>query len=302
MNLRSVDLNLLVILHALLEERHVTRAARRLALSQPAASNALERCRQLFDDPLLERVPGGMRLTARAESLRDPLAAALAAVTQVMAPEPPDLAHLRRTVRLVMADQPGIALLQALLPALQEDAPGVDVVLLPWRGAADAMHRLETGEADLAVSLFPALPPTFRRVVAAAQHYVVAMRGDHPAAAGFDRDAWLAWPHLVVSGAGHKQGSLEAVLARHGLMRRVGAVVPGFMMVEPLLRVTDLMATVPAATLSPAHGLAVFEPPLEVADFRLHVAWHVRRDNDPAVRHVADRTCRLLGARHPDAG
>lgn len=195
MNLRSVDLNLLVILHALLEERHVTRAARRLALSQPAASNALERCRQLFGDPLLERVPGGMRLTARAENLREPLAAALAAVTHVMAPEPPDLAHLRRTVRLVMADQPGIALLQALLPALREEAPGVDVVLLPWRGATDAVHRLETGEADLAVSLFPALPPTFRRVVAAAQHYVVAMREDHPAATGFDRDAWLAWPH-----------------------------------------------------------------------------------------------------------
>ena len=92
MNLRSVDLNLLVLLQALLEERHVSRAARRAGLSQPAMSNALERCRRLFGDPLLERQGRDMRLTAVAEALREPLAAVLGEVGRLVEAAPTPLA------------------------------------------------------------------------------------------------------------------------------------------------------------------------------------------------------------------
>jgi DNA-binding transcriptional LysR family regulator len=106
MNLRSVDLNLLVVLDALLDEAHVTRAAERLGLSQPAASAALDRCRHLFGDPLLERGRGLMRLTPRAEALREPIRSVLSQAEAVLgAPQTP-LSEIRQVVRVVMSEWP----------------------------------------------------------------------------------------------------------------------------------------------------------------------------------------------------
>jgi DNA-binding transcriptional LysR family regulator len=289
MNLRALDLNLLVVLHALLEEGHVTRAARRLALSQPAASSALERCRHVFRDPLLERVGTTMRLTPKAQALRAPLADALRAVHAVVDARPADLSRLKQAVRIATADQPGVLLLAQLLPRLRQTAPLIDIVLLPWRGAAEALQRLESGEADLAVSVFPALAPQFRRTELLQERYVVAMRAGHPACRRFSLQKWLAFAHVLVSGQGETRGPLDESLAEQGLARRVGAVVPNFLMVEPLLLASDLIAMLPERCLSAENraGLAVFEPPIAVPGFALHLASHERKDGDAAVQHVA---------------
>jgi DNA-binding transcriptional LysR family regulator len=287
-NLRSLDLNLLVVLHALLEERHVTRAARRLALSQPATSNALDRCRHVFDDPLLERVAGEMRLTAKAQSLKKPLSQALLAISAVVETPQTNLTHIRQTVRLVMADQPGLAVMTHLLTKLSTSAPKVNLALLPWRSSKDALHRLENGEADIAISTFPALPPEFHRQEIGHEGYVVAMRATHPAVQKFNVDEWLAWPHIVVSGEGNIRGSLEEVLAQQGKARHVGAVVPNFTMIEPLLKATDMIAITPINCLSDTQSLAIFEPPTPVPGFSLHLAWHTRRDSDLVVKHVIE--------------
>lgn len=292
-NLRSLDLNLLVILHALLEEQHVTRAARRLALSQPATSNALDRCRHVFDDPLLERIAGEMRLTAKAQSLKEPLSQALLAISAVVEIPQAKLTQVRQTVRLIMADQPGLTVMTRLLTRLSISAPKVNLVLLPWRSSKDALHRLENGEADIAISTFSALPPTFHRQEIGYEGYVVAMRASHPAVQKFNVDEWLAWPHIVVSGEGDIRGSLEGVLAQQGKARHVGAVVPNFTMIEPLLRATDMIATTPINCLSDTQALAIFEPPIPVPGFSLHLAWHARRDGDLVVQHVTE-TLRCL--------
>ncbi len=287
-NLRSLDLNLLVILHALLEEQHVTRAARRLALSQPATSNALDRCRHIFDDPLLERVAGEMRLTAKAQSLKEPLSQALLAITAVVEIPKAELTQVRQTVRLIMADQPGLMVMTHLLTKLSTTAPKVNLSLLPWRSSKDALHRLENGEADIAISTFPALPPKFYRQQIEYESYVVAMRASHPAAQKFNADEWLAWPHIVVSGEGNARGSVEEVLAQQGKARHVGAVVPNFTMIEPLIKATDMIATTPMNCLSDPQALAIFEPPIAMPDFSLHLAWHARRDGDLVVKHVIE--------------
>ncbi|WP_111494240.1 LysR family transcriptional regulator [Marinobacter bohaiensis] len=285
-NLRSLDLNLLVVLHALLDEQHVTRAARRLALSQPATSNALERCRHIFNDPLLERVAGEMRLTAKARSLQEPLSQALAAISAVVEAPEIKLSQIRQTVRLVMADQPGLTVITSLLSRLNSSAPLVNLALLPWHGSQDALHRLESGEADIAISTFSALPPKFHRITIGQQDYVVAMRAEHPASQAFNMEKWLAWPHVVVSGKGSVRGSLEEILAQQGQTRHVGAVVPSFTMVEPLIKASDMIATAPVNCLSAPESLAIFDPPIKVPGFSLHLAWHTRRDGDPVVQHV----------------
>ncbi len=276
--------------------RHVSRAAARLGLSQPAMSSALDRCRQLFGDTLLERGRGVMRPTPKAEALRAPLKALLGQVEAVLDPPAVDLRSVVRVVRIVMADHPAIAVVGALHRRLTESAPGIDLVVQPWAGAAAALDLLARGAADLAVSVFPALDPAFRRRDLLMERYVVLMRRGHPAARRFDLARWLRYPHIVVSGRGDTHGALDEVLARDGLRRRVGLVVPSFLMVPPLVAGSDLIAMLPRHCLpdGAAGGFVVRDPPLAVDGFPLHLAWHVRCDRDPAVRHVAGLIEELL--------
>ncbi|RFZ89282.1 LysR family transcriptional regulator [Shinella sp. WSJ-2] len=299
MNLRSVDLNLLVILDALLDEAHVSRAAAKLNLSQPATSSALDRCRHLFGDPLLERGKGGMRLTPKAESLRDPLKALLVGIAAVVdAPEEP-LAEIRQTVRILTADFPGILIAGALHRALARSAPGIDLVIQPWHGAPEALESLARGVSDIALSVFPTLDgAAFHRETLVEEHYVIAMRKDHPAAQHVTLENWLAFPHILVSGRGDTRTPFDDQLAALGKTRRVGIVVPSFLMVPSLLEDSNLIAMMPSHCLPPevATRFHVALPPIPVTGFPLHLAWHRRRDKDRAVRHVADEVRTLFGA------
>jgi len=288
MNLRAIDLNLLVVLDALLEEQHVSRAAIRLGLSQPATSSALERCRALFADPLLERRAGGMMRTPRAEALREPVRAILDNITVVLDPRPPVLAELKQPLRIVMAD-PAATLLTAMLQRdLARTAPGVDLIIQPWHGAAAALESLGAGRSELAVSVFPSIPPDFHRDHLVDESYVVAMRADHPAAASLGLEEWISFPHILVSGRGEAQGPLDGILAQRGLRRRVGVVVPSFSLATALLLGSDLLAMLPSrcAPTTEDHRFAIRPPPLPVEGFPLHLAWHDRRDGDPLVAHV----------------
>ncbi|HBD92030.1 MAG: LysR family transcriptional regulator [Rhodobacteraceae bacterium GWE1_64_9] len=294
MNLRALDLNLLVILDALLDEAHVSRAADRLNLSQPAASAALQRCRHLFRDDLLERGRGTMRLTPRAEALRAPLKSLLAGVTDLVDPAEPPLAELRQTLRIAMADFPALLVIGPLQRALRSTAPGLDLVIQPWHGAEAARSALVAGTTDLAISVFPTEDAEIDRQALLTEHYVIALRPGHPALAGFDLQGWLAFPHILVSGRGDSRSPLDGVLARLGLARRVGLVVPSFGMVPDLLRGSDMIAMLPSRILTVAPDLASLPVPIEVAGFTLHLAWHRRRAKDTGLRHVAAQLARLL--------
>jgi DNA-binding transcriptional LysR family regulator len=147
MNLRTVDLNLLVILDVLLDEAHVSRAARRLNLSQPAVSAALQRCRHLLGDELLDRGRGTMHRTPRADALRGPLKSLLAGVQDLIEPAEVPLAELNRVVRITAADLPTAMIAGSLLENLGRTAPHVSVVFQPWQGADAAASALRNGDA-----------------------------------------------------------------------------------------------------------------------------------------------------------
>ncbi|MBN6150505.1 LysR family transcriptional regulator [Xanthomonas sp. AmX2] len=288
--MRSVDMNLLVVLDALLDEAHVSRAAQRLGLSQPAASNALERCRALFGDRLLERARGGMRLTPRAEALRGPLRELLDGARRLLSPaQSADLRTLRQPVHIAMADPPAGLLGPPLLQRLQASAPGIDLVLHPWRSADAAWHALAAGEIDLALSVLPQADVDFQRVPLFDERYRVLMRRGHPAARGFDLERWLAYPHLLVSARGASRGPLDEALQRIGRARRVGMVVPSFTMAVSMLERSDLIALLPSLCLPPQRDrrFVAFDPPLPMEGFPLHLAWHRRRHGDVGVQHVA---------------
>jgi DNA-binding transcriptional LysR family regulator len=294
MNLRNIDLNLLVILDALLDEAHVSRAASQLGLSQPAASAALQRCRHLFQDDLLERGRGTMRLTPKAVSLRAPLKSLLAGVTNLVGPSDVSLAEIRQTLRISMADYPALFVIAPLLKNLQDTAPGIDLVVQPWHGADAAEVALVDGTTDIAISVFPDTDDDIQREELLTEHYVVAMREGHPIVDKFDLESWLGFPHILVSGRGDQRSPIDTQLAKLGHTRRIGLVVPTFQMVPNLLRTSEMVAMLPSRVVPVSGELHTFATPIPVNSFTLHLAWHRRRANDAALQHVAKLLTTLL--------
>ncbi|MHC1550567.1 LysR family transcriptional regulator [Phyllobacterium sp. K27] len=294
MNLRSVDLNLLVILDALLDEAHVSRAADRLGLSQPATSAALQRCRHLLQDDLLERGRGTMRLTPKAASLRAPLKSLLAGVADLVDPSEVSLPDIRQTLRIAMADYPALFVIGPLLKNLRDTAPGIDLVIQPWQGAEAIKAALLDGISDIAISVFPDIDEDIHREELLTEHYVVAMRPGHPCAGSFNLERWLNYPHILVSGRGDQRSPIDAELAKVGRSRRVGLVVPTFQMVPDLLRTSDMVAMLPSRVVPPSGELKTFPTPIPFSSFTLHLAWHRRRVNDAGLQHVAKLLTNLL--------
>jgi len=294
MNLRTLDLNLLVVLDALLDEAHVTRAADRLCMSQSATSAALARCRSLFNDPLLERGRGTMRLTPYAQTLRAPLKSLLGNVVELINPPSLPLNQIQQTLRITMADYPALFVIGPLMQTLQASAPGINLVIQAWAGADSAKTALLNGSTDIAVSVFPQVEEELYCKTLLEEEYVVAMREQHPAAANFDIDGWLAYPHIVVSGKGENTTPVDTALAQRGLTRRVGLVLPNFQMVPPLLASSDLMALLPSRVVPLTQGITALPLPVPVAGFPLHIAWHQRRSQDIALQHVAEILGQLL--------
>jgi len=292
MKLRNIDLNLLVIVDALLDEAHVGRAAERLGLSQPAASNALARARALLDDPLLVRsTRNGLSRTPRADALREPLRAALAELAVIVAPSSPDMADLRSAVRLLASDVPAAALGAALTVELAKRAPGIDLIFHPWH-AGDEVERLERGEVDLAVAVASFFGASLRTEPLGTYPYSVLMRRDHPAAAAesLDIECWLAYPHVIVSGHGDPRGSVDAVLRRMGRTRRIAVVTPTFLHAFELLCQSDLIGTFPSGvmTSTAAVHLTSRAVPIAIEPVSLHLVRHRRTDMDAAVSLVAE--------------
>lgn len=294
MNLRTLDLNLLVVLDALLDEAHVTRAADRLCMSQSATSAALARCRELFNDPLLERGRGTMHLTSYAQTLRAPLKSLLGNVVELINPPSVPLDQIQQTLRITMADYPALFVIGPLMQTLQASAPGINLVIQAWAGADSAKTALLNGSTDIAVSVFPQVEEELYCKTLLEEEYVVAMREQHPAAAKFDIDGWLAYPHIVVSAKGENTTPVDAALAQRGLSRRVGLVLPNFQMVPPLLSSSDLMALLPSRVVPLTQGITALPLPVPVAGFPLHIAWHQRRSQDIALQHVAEILGQLL--------
>ncbi|NNA65549.1 LysR family transcriptional regulator [Pseudomonas sp. ICMP 8385] len=285
-DLRRIDLNLLVILDALLSEQHVTRAAERLHLSQPAVSHALARLRDLLDDPLLVRQGGGLVATARALELAAPLADALAQVQSLLAPNRFDPASARRTFRLAMSDYGAALLLPGLARALREQAPGIDLVIS--HASREGMQEgVLSGEIDLAAGVFPDLPAELRSTPLFEEHYACLVDRDSlPPGGVLDLPTYLARPHVLLEMRGSGTPEIERALTAIRERRHVAISLPHWGIAPQLIQGTDLILTVSSQGLlniDPRH-LMVVPPPFYIPSFGFVLAWHKRRGGDGALQ------------------
>ncbi len=297
MNLAGLDLNLLVALDALLSEQHVSRAAHRLGLSQSATSRTLGRLRELLGDPLLVRASQGMVPTSRAKALQMPVRKILSdirATLQLRVAFAPQLAA--DTIRLSMPDMGQALLLPRLTERLAVEAPGVDIDIHP-RFMGLEQRVLDTGEIDLLLSSEYDVEPGFHSTYLFTLRHASFVRPGHPAlgkALSICEYAQLG--HIVVGLQGVTASDIDALLAAHGLERRVALRLPSYLAVPAIIARSDLIATLPSvmSRISPQE-LCAIEHPVTVPDTKISMIWHERCHHEPLHRwfrqFVAD-TCR----------
>jgi DNA-binding transcriptional LysR family regulator len=283
MNLNSLDLNLLVALDALLREASVSRAAMRIGLSQPAASHALQRLRDLIGDPLLVRSGARMELTPRAQALRGPLAQALDQVRGLFIPDDFDAARSERQFRLMMPDLAVELLMPPLMAKITQAAPNVRIDVVPWRGPA--IFTAEFARTiDLVISIGDAFTG-FHRQRLSADSDALAVRRGHPAGAKLKRrEAFLNARHVAVIIRGQSEDLIDSWLRAKGIERRIALVVSGYLEALHVTARTDLVAFVPRrliGALSKQMSLITVAPPFDPGIDEQFMFYPTRAQMDP---------------------
>lgn len=292
MLLRNIDLNLLVVLDALLTEKHVTRTGLRLHLSQPAISHSLNKLRVLLDDPLLIRQGNEVVLSALAQNLQAPLKDILGQIETLLGQSidfvPVDS---QRTFRVAMSDYGAAIVLPKLIVQLRAQAPGTSLVVIQ-DSRLGMLEQVEQGKIDLAVGVFAALPADVSIDVLFEETFTCLLnRRSLPENGVLDLDSYLARPHLLVSTDGSTQGEVDNVLRSQGLQRRVAVNVPHWGAAPGMIADTDLILTVATRTLDNlplGDTLVALAPPLTVAPFNYVQVWHNRFNQDPAHRWLRE--------------
>jgi len=282
-DLRTLDLNLLKTLDALLDERSVTRTAARLALTQPAVSGMLNRLRDYFDDPLFVRAPHGIVPTTRAEELAVPVKRILADIDVLLQPVSFDPITANLTFTLAATDYALRAVVVPFIAALKVQAPSIRVRVVPVEPDR-LVAQLEQGKIDLALLTPHTTPDELHSRALYDERYVCMMRADHPdAGKPLTPDRFCALEHVLVSYEGEGfHGVTDDALAKMGRKRHVGLSVSSFLVLPDVLAISDMIAVVPERMAENRTGIFVCDTPVAVQGFTKSMAWHGRTHRNPA--------------------
>jgi len=286
LDFRKIDLNLLVVFHALMQEQSVSRAAGRLYLGASAVSMALRRLRELFGDPLFVRSGARMVATSRAEELAPRVTALLESahqlVYQVDTFKP---GEMDRVFRLGASEPCEVSVVSLLLAELRQLAPRASLIVR----AIDSTHvgdMLDNGDIELAIGYFKETPA----------HHLCETLCHHEFACLFDQrqlgrigvvdmQTYLGQEHILVSQSGHLSGAVDLRLNELGLSRRVVACAARFSALPAWLTRSPVMASLSAdiaQEMARAHGLETRPLPFEVEGYDIQMAWHRRLNDDTA--------------------
>ena len=291
-NFRTLDLNLLRVFDQVMAERNLTRAARNLAMTQPAVSNALSRLRDAMGDKLVVRSGYGVEPTARALALWPAIADALRQMEASITPGDFVASEASNTFVLGMADATAAELMPNLVEIIERDAPGVSMRVLPLT-TRDPRRLLDEGQMDLAAGFFPAVladltvqahsggmaPFDHQRLFAG--EYVCVMRSGHPLARGpLTLERYCAAHHMLVSFSGRAFGFVDEALASLGRARRIVATVNQFFTAGRVVESSDLLTVLPRHFVNVtgmAHALVLRDLPFEVPPVHVDSLWHRRQ-------------------------
>jgi DNA-binding transcriptional LysR family regulator len=290
MNLRTFDLNLLLVFDAILRERSVMRAARALGLSQPALSHALNRLRYLVKDQLFVRTPAGMIPTPRAEQLALPVRKALndlqiALETETFSPSTAD-----RQFVIAVNNYAAVVLAAPIVAACRALAPHIRLSLRP-SGTLDLLELLERGELDLVISTRESSAERFVSQPLIEDRYVAVLRRGHPALRRkMTLSAFANLPHLVISSSGDDISFVNTALIARGLSRSIALETP-YLSAGAVLVQSNLVAVLGrqiAQEFRRAYPIEIRELPFDAPKLRSMMLWHRRFDDQPAHRWLRE--------------
>lgn len=290
MQLNRFDLNLLIALDALLQEKNVTRAAERVFVSQPAMSAALQKLRDYFDDPLLVRVGRDLELTPRGLSLVEPVREALLRIQATLGTQPTfDPATVRRAFTVIVTDEAAPQLVPAVLRRLARDAPGIQCHI--EQVSQTSLTRLEYGDADLCLCLdllqlfgLRAYPDTLRVTELRPVRWVCAVCRNHPLGEELTLAQYQALPHVFARPNGHTAPVEELVRRLLKLDIDVRATAQSLIELPFMLPGTPLAGTLPeriATLVAPLVPLKTYALPFDSLDSHEVLLWHKRNEPDP---------------------
>jgi DNA-binding transcriptional LysR family regulator len=291
-DIKKIDLNLLVVLDALLDEQNVTRASARLGYTQPTISGMLARLRDLFGDPLFVRTQRGLLATPRAQALAVPLKQFLADSQRLVARDVFDPTSVEMTFTISSNDYMQHALLVPFVKMLRSEARQIRLAIAPpiVEGLIDALAR---GQIDLAVTIPEFAMSDLPSRLLYRERYVVAVRPRHPLArrGTMTVECFCNYDHVVVSPTGGSfEGPTDQALARLNLRRKVRYSVSSFLLLPEILQTDDLVALVPSRLLRENDKrLVMLKPPVAVPGFDVIAVWHPRVDRDAAHRWLRGR-------------
>lgn len=296
MNLKNIDLNLLVYLDALLSSRNVTHAAETLGISQPAMSNGLRRLRELFADPLLVRTKDGMSPTERAQELQPLVRNIVTAVESAVEPDKGfDPAIADRVFRLCVSDYSECTLMPPLLKRMQTIAPNVTLDILT---PSDVSYKdVEGGNVDLVINRFDDLPQSFHHKTIWRDGFACMISQQNPIRHSFNLQSYLKANHVWVSKTGmgigvgvepdavQQLGWVDDALARLGEKRRIRLYTRHYQAAMQLAEMQDLVVTLPSKSAQLQKGNAkviILPPPFEIPEIELKMAWSSLQHHNPA--------------------
>lgn len=296
MNLKSIDLNLLVYLDVLLRMQNVTRAAESMGISQPAMSNGLQRLRKLFGDPLLVRTSSGMSPTERALSLQPLIREIVASVEKAVEPDKGfDPFHADRVFRISISDYGESILLPHLLRRLRSEAPNITLDILTPSDVS--LQDMEGGNVDMVINRFDALPQSFHQRTIWRDSFSCLISHHNPIRHDFTLSAYLEASHVWVSKTGmgvgvgvepadeKHLGWVDDALAKLGKYRRIRVFTRHYQAAMQLAELHDLIITLPgkaARLVRDNPDVIILPPPFEIPEIELKMAWSPLLHHNPA--------------------
>jgi DNA-binding transcriptional LysR family regulator len=297
MNLAGIDMNLVVALNALLQERNVTRAAKRLGLGQSATSHALARLRLAFDDALLVKAGRDLVLTERAAALVGPCSSAVRELEGLFAaPAAFDPRTARRKFRVLATDNLEVYVLPRLCAILAKEAPFVDLRFRQFD--PDWATALRHGEFELKLGRSSEVPNGLRSEELFRDRIVCVARRGHPMGRRLSLRQYAALSHILVAPGGSERGFMDDALADAGLERRIAIVVPHFLPALFAAAASDSVLTVPSRLLAAVPALRLRSVPLPIpnAEYTLSQVWPDQYDADEGHRWLRQAIRRALTA------
>lgn len=288
MDLKDLDLNLLLVFNQLLLQRRVSAVGEKLGLSQPAVSNALNRLRRLLNDELFLRTSRGMEPTPYALQLAEPIAYALNTIeTSLNQRATFDAATSKRRFTIGMNDIGEIYFLPKLMDKLAGIATGVSINTVR-NTSLNLREAMEAGQVDLAAGLLPELKAGFFQRRLFRQRYVCMFRAGHALdKEQISAEEFSSAEHVLVGASEVGHARLDETITAKGLRRNAKLTVPHFVAVGHILSRTDMVATVPeryAQECLAPFGLKSAQVPVELPEIAISLFWHAKFHKEPGIQ------------------